>query len=574
MKAFLYKRNELLLSIGEDGLTALYIVSDIVRKRMFCKTVQEDDITELVDIFQKDKNVKVTVYLDHQFQEYSQSTVPGVNAVSASKIAQKRANSNSKGNRYQIAHEVYRTVTGRRDWIYLFTDIDFQGKVNIWLDFLYQNTDYISAIYVLPLESYELIKGIRYYKEGSQNKQSSKPYLHKSYLKLLKRENKLRWDILVTSNKSGGLRITAFFNHNAVFSRLIGQYKRVEDFDAEASIILQEINNSLEYLRRLNYSIHSIAESRVYIVTSNAVKARCDLQSLETKNVEIYTPYDLANILSLQRNLVKEQDRFCDPILIYAAHKKLLKHSSIIPKNYAKKFRVNKIIVYFVKLIQYSIPILFFLIIFFGLRTGHFALQHTILSGDLKDLGEVLSSQIELKKAQEEKFSGGLKSKHINEIIKLYNELEDHNIPILQLISEFSKLNEDFIRIKRLRWRIDSSRLRDQVKKDRAGNLRKRTFIDSLRYFMDATLVLYMPNQSYDEALERYTNYTRNVQDFFECCTVRFKMTDKDFTFQEIGKPIEVRLFVEYDEKPNTPAQTRDTSGRIVSNQQENGAVK
>lgn len=567
MKAFLHKRNELLLSIGEDGLTALYIISDIVHKRMFCKTVQEEDVVELIGIFQKDKTVKVTVYLDHQFQEYSQSTVPGVNAVSASKIAQKRARASSKGDRYQITHDIYRTATGRRDWIYLFADIDFQGKVNVWLDFLHQNTDYISGIHILPLETYELIKGVRHHQAQLQSEQASK-----SYWKLLKRENKLRWDILVTSNKSGGLRITAFFNHNPVFSRLIAQYKKVEDFDSEASIIMQEINNSLEYLRRLNYSVHSIAESRIYIVTSNTVKARCDLQSLETKNVEIYTPYDLASMLGLQRNLVKEQDRFCDPVLIYTAHKKLIKHSSIVPRKYARRSQLNKIIIYFIKGIKYSIPFLFLLIAFFGLRTVHFALQYTILSADLNDLAKVLSTQIELKSVQEEKFSGGLKSKHINEIVRLYENLQEHNIPILHLISEFSKLNEDFIRIKRLRWRVDSSRLRDQVKKDRAGNFRKRNAVDFLRYFMDATLVLYMPNASYDEALERYANYTRNVEDFFECCTVRFKMTDKDFTFQEIGKPIEVRLFVEYDEKPSNLVRTRDTSGRIVNN--ERGGAK
>ena len=90
MRAFLQKRNELIVSIGEDGLTAVYLISGIVHKRMFSRTIQEEDTKELLEILQKDKTVKLNIYLDHQFQEYTQGSIPGVNILSAKKIAQKR----------------------------------------------------------------------------------------------------------------------------------------------------------------------------------------------------------------------------------------------------------------------------------------------------------------------------------------------------------------------------------------------------------------------------------------------------------------------------------------------------
>lgn len=540
MKSFLHKRNELILSIGEDGLTAVYVVLGVVYKRIFCKTVQEEDVVELLEILQKDKTIKLNIYLDHQFQEYNQGNIPGVNILSANQIAQKKANANSKGDSYQISHEIYRTPTGRRDWVYLFVDFDFQGKVNMWLDFLRQYNNYISGIYALPLESYELIKKIKYYKK-SKNK-------HHSNFSFLKRENKLRWDLLITSNKSGGLRIIGFFNQNPVFSRLITQFSKAENFDAEAEIVMQEITNSLEYLRRLNYSVHSIAESRIYMVLSQQVKARCDVSTLETKNVEIYSPYDLLSMLRLPRNLVKEKDRFCDPILIYIANQKKLKYTNIIPKNEARRHKLNKATIAIATALKYSIPVFFTVALFLGFNAINYLLQYNILSTDINDLEGLLTKQIASQQEQEKQFSDGLQSKHINEIVKIYNDLDAHKIPVLQLISEYAKINESFVRIKRMRWRVDSTRLKDQIKKDKAGKLRPRKNVDSLRYFMDATLIFFLQGSNYDQAFERYESYVEHVIDFFECCIVRFKMTDKEFTFQEIGKPIEVRLFVEYED--------------------------
>lgn len=532
MKFIFRPRNKLLVSVGENGITATYVVKGDIEKRLFCAATKSEDVEDLLGILRSDSRILVKIFVDHQFQTYAQSVVPGINKLNADMLAAKKARIHTRDNTYQVSNMIYRKSTGRRDWVYLFADYDFQGKVNIWLDFFYKHADCVDKIRALPLESYGVIERL----VSAKAEKKEKTFSIKS---LFKGGEEKKWELLVTSNKSGGLRITAFFNKNPVFSRLIPEYEPERDF-AEASMdIVSEVNNSLEYLRRLNFSIHSIADSSVYIIVSDDVLQHINPDLFDSENVKLFSPFDAVKAMKLTSKIVKARDRFCDPLLLYIAVRAKHKVSSILPLKFRDRYYSNSVALGLSVVMQISFPILLGLSLYFGLYTAYFELKQQQVRAEIEYISTALAKQISIRNEQEGKQSDGLPINHIKEIISVYQKFEEHNIDVLGVISDFAQLNSENIRIRTVNWRVDSGRLQENTQNSRSR--------DGLRYFIEMDLIFSLKGAKYDEFTAAYEEYLKDVVKFFDCCKVKLESKKNDFSLEDLGKPIDLKLLIEYD---------------------------
>ncbi len=126
------------------------------------------------------------------------------------------------------------------------------------------------------------------------------------------------WQVFISHHKVGGFRQVVLRDGKLIFTR---QAQSMDDAPAEmiAGSVEQELQNTIEYLRRLAFEPHEGLE--VFILISEEIKSHISNKNFAGIGFYVLTPYEAAQYLQLS-HAVLSSDRFGDIIVatVFGSH--------------------------------------------------------------------------------------------------------------------------------------------------------------------------------------------------------------------------------------------------------------
>ncbi len=290
LKDLLLKRSrKFLLSVGDDGAVLVYLVGGQVEGRFFFNNVESIDIDK---VFAGDVDAPISILVDVADQSYLQHSLPPVSSLNVQKMVARRLEKEFDRDDIKGAIFLNRSTTGRKDWNYLFASIRNVSPLSDWIEKLGGYPNSIEGIYLLPVETEPLVRAIK---------------------KAVEVENvatKSQWQMLVTHNKTGGLRQVVYRDGRILFTRL-AQPVGGNAAGVIAGHIEQETLNTLEYVRRMNFDDKDGLD--IIIITSADVKKQLEASRFKATNLYVLTPHEVSNLLGLER-ATEVKDKFFDVV--------------------------------------------------------------------------------------------------------------------------------------------------------------------------------------------------------------------------------------------------------------------
>lgn len=292
LKEMLARRGrKFLLSVGDEGAVLVYMVNAKVEGRFFFNNVAAPEIEK---VFLGDTEARIFVLVDVIDQSYLQYSLPPVSALNVGKMVERRLEKEFDRNDIKGALPLGRSTTGRKDWNFLFVSVRNVSPLSDWLDMLNNLPNQIAGIYLLPIETEPLVKAIKKAVETENVAQN------------------VEWRMLVTHNKTGGLRQVVYRNGRILFTRM-AQPVGGNAPGVIAGHVEQEVLGTMEYIRRMGFE--EKAGLDIFIITSSEVKKQLEATRLKVAHTYVLTPHEVAGQLGLQ-NATEPKDKFADVVIL------------------------------------------------------------------------------------------------------------------------------------------------------------------------------------------------------------------------------------------------------------------
>lgn len=295
-------KGKFILSVGDDGAVLTYCYRSKLRKRLYAPSPSSDEVEEFKKLFNSDKTAPISILVDIHDQSYVQHNIPNVSSIAINNIIKRRLEKDFTADDIKAAIRMDRIKTGRKDWVYLFVSIRNSPPFSEWLDLVVELPNRFSGIFMLPIEVDSLVKD-----------------LEKS-LESEKKRKGCEWKILVVHNRVGGLRQIVFKNNKIVITRM-NQPVGVATPDVIAGNIEQDLQNTIEFIRRMGYDDKEGLD--VYTIVSEEIKRELHSDKIPSENFFALTPSEVSQKLKMF-GVAQDQDKFCDVIIamLFALKKK------------------------------------------------------------------------------------------------------------------------------------------------------------------------------------------------------------------------------------------------------------
>ncbi len=322
-------RGHFVLMIGDEGAVLVQIQSGAVVRRLFAQSPDPVNVKGFEEALSNSPNVPITLLFDIMDQSYVRQTLPPVSSFSVGKIINRRLTKDFSPDDIKGFIILDREKTGRKDWNYMMVSLANTQILQKWIAFATERANPFNGMGLLPLEAQNFMKAIR-----------------KSLLKSTGKDaSPLEWQILVSHHKVGGFRQIVMRGDKLVFTRMAQPFGDPTP-GVMAGNIEQEIINTMEYLKRLGLQDQS--QTSITIICGDEIKQVLDPRNIKSGEHHIFTPYEIASLLSLTE-AAQVGDNFGDVVISsYIVKQRKL----ILPlyTNYTKKLRWMALAVKSVKL--------------------------------------------------------------------------------------------------------------------------------------------------------------------------------------------------------------------------------
>jgi hypothetical protein len=502
------KKKKFVIMAGDDGAVLVLINEGKVEKRLFTKSASLSDRREFNSVLLKYPDVPVRLTIDIMEQSYTKQSLPAVSSLAISKLVKKRLDRDFAASDLKGAVLLGRDSEGRKDWIYLFASCPLTSNISEWIDYLMTLPNRFEGIYMLPLEMENLVRSI--------NKKLLKP-----------KEEAPLWQFLVTSNKTGGYRQIVLYKNKVIFTRLIRTGKDTI-VEIVAGNIEQEILNTIDYIRRLGFSDDD--EISVTAVLPKDIKKSMEEVKVGGKEISIYTPFELANVLEL-KDVASEDDKFSDVVL--AAN--MINVKPILTLDNPQMKSINSLLV-FSKVVN---TLTFILIPGLSIYAGYLA--YSIISSG-SDIKELESKKINIEK----KWRGAQKSDEydldeankITNVYKLHNVLKRSSDP-LRMIETVIAPNTKYIYSESFSWSYSEV----------AGSGSDIKMQENSKFELKYTDL----GNSIEDLYRNFDRFSRRVESLSSKSGYESNLTELPnvVTFDANRQPIAVTLTLKTDDKNN-----------------------
>lgn len=278
------------LLIGDEGAILIFMHGTKVVRRLFAPSAQPSHSEAMVEIMQANPSVPITLLADVIDQQYVPQTFPPVSPLSVGGLVKRRLDRDFQPEDLKGSLRIGRDAGGRKEWKYLLVALAKTPLISEWLDLILAQPNEMKGIYLVPIEA------VNYLAMLSKKRSNEKP---------------LSWQLLISHNKVSGFRQVVLHNGKLIFTRVS---QAIDDAIPAviAGNIEQEIINTIEYLKRLEF--REISELEATVVVSQDVIDSLDLQRFNFGRASKLNPLDVAETLGLEQAALSA-DRFGDVVL-------------------------------------------------------------------------------------------------------------------------------------------------------------------------------------------------------------------------------------------------------------------
>lgn len=283
------KRTCFVLVIGDDGGILTYLEKGKVSRRIFAASPEEQNIKPVLELLSSAPKAPLYVLFDTMDQSYVRHTLPPVSSFSINKLVARRLSRDFAPEDIKGFIAMGRDKTGRKEWNYLLISAANSTSLQRWFEPILLAPNHFAGLYLLPIESQQFVSHLAI--ASGIAKQSE-------------------WQILLLHDKVSGFRQVVMQNGKLIFTRLT-QLPADTPAEVMAGNIEQEIQNTIEYLRRISF--HDDSGLDVYIIIAQAVRDAIDVQKISATHVKSFTPFDLSKLMELDQAALSG-DRFADVV--------------------------------------------------------------------------------------------------------------------------------------------------------------------------------------------------------------------------------------------------------------------
>ncbi len=525
------------ISVGEEGVVVVYSVDGQIKTRLFVRTTEPHDAQKLVQLLNSDKEASISIYLDTMDQSYVERRIAGNNVFAMNKLAQTQLENVIPKNYLKTFQAIGPSSSTHKDWVYTFVASAYEQPLSIWVEFLLPFPNIIEGIYFLAVELAPIVKQLRI---GNDEK----PSIFK-----LKRSSKTNvgWEIIISQNKTGGFRQTAFLNGKIVVSRLLKNISH-SDPDVMAGNIEQELVNAIDYIHM--YKLEPESPVSVYVILSKNILRFIRTDKIKAKNVEILTPYQAAIRLGVS-GLSNERDKFFDPVfLAYCAvhrvrEKRMHIEQTKIPYKYA-------VIVNQLKrgLVTISIIMLLFTAIhLYSFYRDQISIHD--LKAQIAEVVKAVNAKTHSIDEMDSNLDDTMPLKQISEIVDLDRFMKKTNESPVTMALRLAEIMPDYARVESFKW----SYFDKTLPRFRSIKLTKQVNITDPKEFkviLSLEILFIHDEDSYEEMQKHYEDFKDALKAKFPSAQISVSELPNNTT-----KPkIEVRIIY-----PTTAPELIHTNG-------------
>lgn len=399
------------LIIGDDGAILIYMIGKVVKSRNFIANATPDNLKEFEKVLEKDKTAPLYMIIDSMDQNFIQQSLPPISTLGVKKLIKRRLDRDLGADAIKGYVLLERDKDGRRDWNFLMVSLENSPNLNLWFDFAERIDNRLVGIYLLSVETENIIKNIDFAIGVPKKTKTSSP--------------DSRWKFFVTHNKVGGFRQVVLRDERIIFTRLT---QPVGDMTADviAGNIEQEMRSTIEYIKRLSFNPQQGLD--IYIIASAEINESLDLSAMPARKVQKFTPFEISSLLGIT-GAAQATDQFGDVVLTSCiASSKFHRLRLTVPK--AEK--VNNLY----NLINYertATGIMVLVMLGYGGVNGLELMQKY---SEIENLGQKKSiQQRRLEQIDAEVKKSGIDVKKISDTIALYKQVTDESRSPLSLLA-------------------------------------------------------------------------------------------------------------------------------------------
>jgi hypothetical protein len=425
-------RKRFVFFIGDEGAILSYVEGKTVLRRLFAPSGNPDSRTAFEELLESDPKSPISILVDMMDQSYVRQTFPPVPKMSLPKLVKRRLDRDFAPEDIKGSLFLGREEGGRKDWNYLLISLANSPALMDWLEYALEKPNLCTGIYLVPVEAEQFIKALG---EATIGKEHSE------------------WQLLVSHHKVGGFRQVILKNGRLTFTRLA---QPIGD-SAPAVIagnIEQEVQNTIEYLKRLGYTEQSGLDT--FIICSSGIKESIAPDKLFSTHVNLFTPAEAADVLELEKAAMPE-DHYGDVVFssFFAQHKK-----KVLPLHTRKSQKL--------KTMQSSLDYIKWGSIATAAALLLFAIYNVVmtfpLKSDISDLeGQRNTAQQQLNVVKTEK-QGELTPDELNvisDVVSIYETFSNQEFHPLTFIEKYAgALQEGEAHVNTLEWTSADSLLK------------------------------------------------------------------------------------------------------------------
>lgn len=307
------RKQQFILFVGDEGAILVYMEGSTVVRRLFAPTATEEHTHAMVELMQQHPRASVSMIFDVIDQQYVRQTFPPVSALSVEGLVKRRLDRDFPPEDLCGSLRIGREETARKDWVYLLISLANTANFQQWLDLIVEQPNYFSGVYLLPVECQQIIPLLA-------GVMPERP------------QTNVIWHMLISHHKVGGFRIVVLRDGRLAFTRVTQAVGEAVS-NVIAGNVEQEIQNTIEYIRRLGYS--EVQGLEIFAILSSEVRDAIDTTRINAAAINLLSPINVAEALDLNQAALAA-DRFGDVVMASSfalVHKPVLR---LYPA-YAKK---------------------------------------------------------------------------------------------------------------------------------------------------------------------------------------------------------------------------------------------
>ena len=426
------------ISIGDDGVVALYYIFNAVRSRLFISNhPSAEELKKLDELLAQDTGAAIRIYLDHSDQIYIHRTFPGVSSFAINNVVAKKLESEFPDDAFKAAIKIGREKSVRKDWIFTMFSSPLNTNTERWLEYFYERENMVIGIHMLPIETSYVVA-----------KLTDKSKLVAPF----KRFGNLRgsashsWVIFISNHKAGGIRQSIFCDGEVCFSRLV--YITASSHAEFSDKIENEIKELVEQVHRFSFS-HG---ETVCVYTVFAEDILENIKEKKIHGVKLYTitPTQLAHKLGVSYSVGKD-DKFSDPVILaYLARER--KYNTTV---HTRDTRITYWYMYGARKIKYTmlvmIPLLILYSIFQLYELSSIIYHSKAIKPETVNIKQQLSKQ-KVVLNQLNVAEGDINKDMMIAISDYHSLLSNLSVNPVELLLPLEEIVEDNVAIRRLKY--------------------------------------------------------------------------------------------------------------------------